>query len=61
MRALIAFAAVAMLAGLIPAADAAPDFNTYFVDETLRVDYFHVGHAAEELVTLDRVYRQGIW
>lgn len=61
MRALIAFAAVAVLTGLIPAAGDAPDFNTYFVDETLRVDYFHVGHAAEELVTLDRVYRQGIW
>jgi hypothetical protein len=61
MRALLVIAAVAALAGGVPAAEAEPDFNADFVDETLRVDYFHTGHAAEELVTLDRVYRQGIW
>ncbi len=36
-------------------------FDKYFVDRTMRVDYFHFGNAKEEAVTLDRVYEQGIW
>jgi hypothetical protein len=36
-------------------------FDKYFVDKTMRVDYFHVGNAREEAVTLDRVYEQGTW
>lgn len=37
------------------------DFDKYFLDRTMRVDYFHVGDAASELITLDRVYEQGSW
>jgi hypothetical protein len=37
------------------------DFDKYFVDKTMRVDYYHIGNAKEELVTLDFVYEQGIW
>ncbi len=45
-----------------PAALAAgPDFDTWFADQTLRVDYYHVGDAATEFGTLDRLYRQGTW
>lgn len=36
-------------------------FDQYFRDETLRVDYNHTGNAAEEVVALDRMYRQGIY
>ena len=36
-------------------------FNDYFIDETMRVDYFHIGDSDEELITLDRIYRQGTW
>ena len=36
-------------------------FDEYFVDRTMRIDYFHVGNAQEELITLDQVYQQGIW
>ncbi len=36
-------------------------FDKYFIDKTMRIDYFHVGNAREEAVTLDRVYEQGIW
>ncbi|MGD2295105.1 MAG: M64 family metallopeptidase [Candidatus Aminicenantes bacterium] len=44
-------------------AGAQPDvrFDDYFVDKTMRVDYFHIGDAKEELVTVDQVYQQGIW
>ncbi len=45
-----------------PAARAvSPSFDAFFVDETLRVDYYHIGNAKEERVTLDRVLVQGRW
>ena len=36
-------------------------FDDYFVDKTMRVDYFHIGDAKEEWITVDQVYVQGIW
>ncbi|UCH66310.1 MAG: peptidase M64 [Ignavibacterium sp.] len=36
-------------------------FDTYFVDKTMRIDYFHIGDAKSELVTVDQIYRYGIW
>jgi hypothetical protein len=36
-------------------------FDDYFLDRTLRVDYYHVGDAKDELVTLDHLYEQGTW
>jgi hypothetical protein len=45
---------------LLPAGPSVP-FKKYFVDRTMRIDYFHVGDAREEAVTLDRVYEQGVW
>jgi hypothetical protein len=37
------------------------DFDRYFVDKTMRIDYFHIGDAKEEIVTIDQVYEQGVW
>jgi hypothetical protein len=37
------------------------DFDRFFVDKTMRIDYFHIGDARDEMVTLDRVYEQGVW
>ena len=37
------------------------DFDKYFIDATMRIDYYHIGNAKEELATLDIVYKQGIW
>jgi hypothetical protein len=37
------------------------EFDRYFLDKTMRIDYFHVGNAREEIITLDRVYDQGTW
>lgn len=45
----------------IPSAASSLEFDKYFVDGTMRIDYFHGGNAEEELVTLDRIYQQGIW
>ncbi len=36
-------------------------FGQDFHDATLRADYYHVGNADEELVTLDALHRQGPW
>ncbi|MGB9893355.1 MAG: M64 family metallopeptidase [Candidatus Saccharicenans sp.] len=36
-------------------------FDRYFLDKTMRIDYYHVGDNQEEMVTLDKVYEQGIW
>jgi hypothetical protein len=39
-----------------------PDsFGKHFIDSTLRIDYFHVGSAAQEFITVDHLYRQGAW
>lgn len=37
------------------------DFERYFVDKTMRIDYYHTGDANEEFVSVDRIYQQGIW
>ncbi len=37
------------------------DFNRYFHDQTLRIDYYHSGHGSDETITLDNLYIQGIW
>lgn len=36
-------------------------FTDYFVDQTLRVDYYHTGDAKNEFFSLDKIYRQGSW
>ena len=36
-------------------------FNEYFIDETMRIDYYHIGNSTEEFVTLDQIYKYGIW
>jgi len=36
-------------------------FETYFVDKTLRIDYFLIGNAEEETITIDQIYQQGAW
>ncbi len=32
------------------------NFDDYFVDKTMRLDYFHIGDAKEEWITVDQVY-----
>ncbi len=54
-----ALAAVMLAAPLTAVGPVA--FDEVFVDATLRVDTYHVGNASEEVVTLDRFVRQGLW
>jgi hypothetical protein len=39
----------------------AVDFDTFFVERTMRVDYFHSGSATEERISLDRAVMDGGW
>lgn len=36
-------------------------FNDYFLDQTLRIDYYHTADKESEIFTLDQLYRQGPW
>ena len=36
-------------------------FDDYFIDKTMRVDYFHIGNAGTEILTIDHIYQYGIW
>jgi hypothetical protein len=38
-----------------------PAFDDYFLDRTLRIDYFQTGDADEIIVSIDQVYEQGVW
>jgi hypothetical protein len=49
-----------LCAGAAKAQDSIP-FTEFFVDSTLRIDYYHCGSKTEEFITLDRLYRQGAW
>ena len=37
------------------------EFNRYFSNHTLRIDYFHVGNAQEEMYILDQMYKNKGW
>ncbi|MBN2433401.1 MAG: peptidase M64, partial [Acidobacteria bacterium] len=39
----------------------APAFDKYFLDATLRIDYFHYGDSQTEAASIDRLYREGPW
>jgi hypothetical protein len=52
---------LAALAAAFPTAAGAVDFDRYFLDATMRIDFVHVGDAKEEMITLDRVLVQGPW
>lgn len=36
-------------------------FDDFFVDKTMRIDYFHGGDAKDEWITVDRIHEQGVW
>lgn len=55
------FTALICLLSLTIRAQERIDFNQYFYDQTLRIDYYHTGSAEDEAITLDNIYIQGIW
>lgn len=37
------------------------EFDKFFINATMRIDYYHIGDAQTELITLDKIYKEGIW
>jgi len=37
------------------------DFNSYFEEKTMRLDYFHTGNSKKEKFALDKVLSDGVW
>lgn len=44
-----------------PVAQALPGFDDWFVDRTMRIDYFHSGDVKREFFSIDQIYDQGSW
>lgn len=61
MKRLLAIAVLAAAVAGCARAQKGPAFDAWFVDKTLRVDYFHTGNSAEEMIALDQAYDQGLW
>lgn len=57
---LLGIAAIAVIIYSVGAQDKT-GFDRYFIDRTMRIDYYHTGDHREEIVTLDRVYQHGTW
>lgn len=36
-------------------------FDIFFTDQTMRIDYFHIGDSDTEIVTIDQIYQYGTW
>lgn len=36
-------------------------FDDFFIDKALRIDFYHIGDAKEEIITIDHLYQEGIW
>jgi hypothetical protein len=53
--------ALILTASVILCARGPVDYDRFFLDKTMRIDYYHVGDAKEEFITLDRIHQQGIW
>lgn len=59
-RAIVYIIAILFIPG-VQFAQTSLNFDDYFVDKTMRLDYFHIGDAKEEWITVDQVYEQGTW
>ncbi len=46
---------------LLPMLLFSQSFNQFFVDKTMRVDYYHTGTKGTEIIALDKIYEEGIW
>ena len=52
---------IVLISGIKGFGQTDPDFDNYFEDATMRIDYYHTGDSESEIFTIDHIYRQGIW
>lgn len=61
MKRLILFFTIIILSAAQLYSQSLDNFDKYFTDQTMRIDYFHIGDAIEEFITIDQVYQYGTW
>ena len=61
MKRVIIFLSIILIFSNVLPAQESVKFDDYFLDKTMRIDYFHTGDTQQEWVTVDQVYQQGIW
>ncbi len=61
MKRILIILSFTLMFSCVPVARSSQMFDDFFVDKTMRIDYFHTGDAKEEFVTIDQVYQQGMW
>lgn len=61
MKSVETFYLVLLFLPLLLQAQIQVKFDDFFIDQTFRIDYYHTGDAKSELVTIDHLYRYGIW
>ncbi len=59
MNFLRSLSALLFLAGSVISADV--NFNEFYEAKTMRIDYFHIGDAETEFITIDQIYSYGVW
>lgn len=61
MRHFMAIISMTLLFTLVLFAQPPVSFEKFFENATMRIDYYHIADAQTEIITLDKIYRQGIW
>ena len=61
MRIAVMFLLISINCNLSLFAQVFENFDKFFVDKTMRIDYFHIGDAKSEIITIDQIYMYGIW
>jgi hypothetical protein len=56
----VTFVTIISLSGFLTVQPAI-DFDDYFADKTMRIDYYHAGDSKVEYITVDQIYQQGVW
>jgi len=46
---------------IVALSQSSPEFDLYFSDHTMRIDYFHTGDNKQEFITIDKIFKQGPW
>ncbi len=52
---------ILLTASFLQSEDNKVDFNKYFTGRTMRIDYHHFWEGKGEMISLDRIYREGDW
>jgi len=59
-KSVITFLSVLFLSLSLSGRDA-PAFDDFFWNKTLRIDYYQIGDSAEEIISIDKIFEQGVW